>query len=191
MNTMTLRSVFIMTLVVAVLAGAGTASAAESGLYLGALAGKASFEYKDFEDDFEDNFKGDDTGYKLFLGYRFGSFVAAEVGYVDLGSAEDTVLGVDVGLETTAWDASVLGILPIGPFDLFAKAGVISWDAEFDAAFDGVSFGSLSDSGTDMAYGVGAAMNFGALAVRLEYERFDIADSENVFMFTGGITWFF
>lgn len=184
-----LRFIEIIILSCVALFVAGSLSAADSGMYIGASVGKASFEYKDFEEDFQDNFKGDDNGYKIFLGYRFGNFVAAEAGYVDLGSISDTVEDIDIEVQTKAWDAFALGILPLGPVDIFAKAGVISWNADYKAAIDDFTGGS--ESGTDMAYGVGVALNLGALAVRVEYERFDIADTEEVFMFTGGITWLF
>ena len=59
------------------------------------------------------------------------------------------------------------------PVDLFAKGGFVTSQAHvrtnsFFGSFDD------TDNSTDLAWGVGAQVRFSKLAVRLEYEHFDI-----------------
>jgi hypothetical protein len=96
---------------------------------------------------------------------------------VDLGSPSDTAGGVDAKVDVTAYDAFVRGILPIGKhFEVFGKAGLVFWDSELHS-----SGSSDSDSGNDMAYGIGVGFKFGEhLGVRGEYERFDVSDVDKL-----------
>ena len=75
--------------------------------------------------------------------------------------------------------AFVVGFLPIGPVDLFAKGGLISWDTKV-SGFDG--------DGTDLAYGVGAQFRVWSIGIRAEYEVFDVDDVEDLSMVSIGAT---
>lgn len=158
--------------------------AADNGFYIGAGVGQG---YVKVDDLALDNFDGDDTGYKIIAGFRPFKIFAIEANYVDLGSAKDNVAGVNVKADTTGIDAFAVGVLPIPFVDLFAKVGVISWDQDFDIS----SVASSSDSGTDFAYGIGAGFAFGAAALRAEYERFEIPDTDSVDMISLSFTWTF
>ena len=118
-----------------------------------------------------------------------------EAGYVDLGDPRDIVgfvegepLEVQIGVK--GWDAFAIGLLPLGPVDLFAKVGVVSWDADIRAVLDDV-IDSDSDNGTDAAYGLGVALRLGKLALRAEGEQFNIADADDVYLFSIGATFTF
>ena len=74
--------------------------------------------------------------------------------------------------------------------DIFAKLGLISWDADIRAAFDDLEEHD-SDSGTDATWGVGVALRLGSFAVRAEAERFEIGDADKVYMFSVGGTFTF
>jgi hypothetical protein len=143
--------------------------------YVGASYGNTTLEVD--EPNFE--FDGDDPSYKVFAGLRFLKFLGAEASYVDLGSPDDD--GVTV--EATGWTAFGVGVLPLGPFGLFAKAGLISSDTEVTGGFD--------DSSSDPAYGVGAEFAISKIAVRAEYEMFDIEDTDSVYMISLGAAWRF
>lgn len=163
------------------------AFAADNGFYLGAAVGQAGVKSDDIDlgGGFVDDFDGEDTGFKAIVGFRPLDFLAFEANYVDLGTADDDVLGVPVEADTTGIDAFVVGILPISMVDLFGKVGVIFWDQDVDVGgFD------ASDDGNDLAYGVGVQLRFGSLAGRLEYERFDFEDID-VDMISLGLTWTF
>ena len=178
---------------VAILAVAAIpAAAADNGFYLGASIGGSSIKVSDFDEDFGDlNFSDGDFAYKLFAGYRFMSFLGVEAGYVDLGSPSDNVgddINVKIGVD--GWDAFAVGFLPIGPVDVFAKLGLISWDADIRAAFEDIVEHD-SDDGTDVAWGLGVALRLGSLAVRAEGERFELGDADEVYMFSVGATFTF
>jgi len=134
---------------------------ADSGFYIGAGVGDASVKDTDFDES--------DSAYKLFGGYNIGFIplvdFAVEASYVDFGNPS-TSLG---NVEVTGLNAFGLAGLSFGPFGVFAKAGVINWDA--DSTFNATS---SSDSGSDPAYGVGARFAIGSFAVRAEYEVYDL-----------------
>jgi len=138
----------------------GSVYAAEPGFYLGASGGQS------FIDDETDNIQWDDdeTGWKAYLGYQFLPWLGVEAGYVDFGQySGDNVqvgggnLNTDAELDLSAWQGFLVGSLPIGPVDLFAKVGAADLQAEIDNA----RFGTEQDNDTQLAYGVGAAYNFG------------------------------
>ena len=166
---------------------AAPAFAADNGFYVGAGVGQGYVKANDVGNLGLDDFKGDDTGFKVIAGYRVFKIFAIEANYVDLGSAKDTVAGVNVNADTTGIDAFAVGVLPIPFVDLFAKVGVISWDQDVDIS----NIASSGDSGTDFAYGIGAGFAFGAAALRAEYERFEIPDTDSVDMISLSFTWTF
>lgn len=159
------------------------ALAADNGFYLGGAIGQGAVQVEEAGVKFD----GDDTGFKVIAGFRPLNFFAVELNYVDLGTAEDNVLGVNIQADTAGIDAFAVLFLPITAVDLFAKAGLISWEQDVSAS----GFGSGNDSGEDFAYGVGAQIRFGSLAGRLEYERFEIQDTDTVDMISLGLTWTF
>jgi hypothetical protein len=178
---------------IGILAVAATpAAAADNGFYLGASIGGSSIKVSDFDDELGDlNFSDGDFAYKLFAGYRLMSFLGVEAGFVDLGSPSDAVgddINVKIGVD--GWDAFAVGFLPIGPVDVFAKLGLISWDANIRAASENIVEYD-SDSGTDVAWGLGVALRLGSLAFRAEGERFELGDADEVYMFSVGATFTF
>jgi len=99
-----------------------------------------------------DKFNGTDLGYRVFAGATFNRFIGLEVGWVDLGEAQDAIeLQIpqqsiscleacrpvtDTALQLSdsfdGWDAFVVGTLPLNDqFDVFAKVGVIGWESTF------------------------------------------------------------
>jgi len=188
----------LLSLAIILVAAAMPASAIENGFYLGGSIGGSSLEIRDFDEELGDlRFSGSGTAYKLFAGFRFLNFLAVEAGYVDLGDPRDVVGGsgddaIDVEIGLKGWDAFAVGLLPIGPVDLFAKFGVVSWNADIRARLIPTDvFDTESESGTDAAYGIGVALRLGKVALRAEGEQFKIADAEDVYMFSVGATFTF
>ncbi|NOQ69188.1 MAG: outer membrane beta-barrel protein [Gammaproteobacteria bacterium] len=134
---------------------------ADSGFYIGGGVGDASVKEGDFDES--------DTAYKVFGGFNIGFIplvdFAVEASYVDFGNPSRGSKNIEV----TGLNAFGLAGLSFGPFGVFAKAGMINWDADFS---DGVT--SSSDSGTAPAYGLGARFALGPFAVRAEYEVYDL-----------------
>ena len=112
---------------------AAPASAVDNGIYLGASVGQAgvsideSFEGEDFD------FDADSTAFKAIAGWRFLDWLSVEGNYVDLGSGDDTVDGVEFESDVSGLSLSAVGFLPVGPVDLFARVGAINWDADLSA----------------------------------------------------------
>ena len=145
----------------AMCAAASGASAAEDGFYLGGSLGQSNAGLRSGSVNYSNN----DLGYKLIAGFRAFKLLAVEVNYVDLGSTNSG--GVEA--KTKGVDGFVMGFLPVPVVDIYGKVGIVSWKTNVSAA----DF-SLHRSGSDLAYGAGVQMHFGAIAGRLEFEAFDV-----------------
>ncbi len=149
----------------------------EQGFYAGAGVG----EYNVTVDDIDDvgpivgDFDSDDTSYKFFGGYRFNPYFAVELAYINLGEPEDIVEGFPIHTKADGLAPYVVGTLPLGIFEVFAKLGYLFYDVDVD--LDDVQ---VSDSGEDLVYGAGVGVNlFEHLNVRLEYEEIDIENTDD------------
>jgi opacity protein-like surface antigen len=171
------------------LAGATTAQAADNGFYLGAGVSQAKLDNvgQDFDTGDLDEFEIDETAFKIIAGFRPLDKLAVEFNYMDLGSASEDVGGVQFEADAKAYGAYVVGLLPIALIDLYAKAGLVHWETEASAGdiFD------IDDDGTEFAYGAGAQVRLGSLAARLEYEQFDVENTDGVELLSLGLTWTF
>jgi OOP family OmpA-OmpF porin len=156
------------------------AVAADNGIYLGASAGQSGLEIDDFDYD------ASATGYKIIAGWRFLDWLAVEGNYVDFGSGDDRIEGTKVETEADGISLSAVGFLPVGPVDLFARVGAVDWSADISSP----GFGSGSDDGTDLTYGIGAQFRVWSLSIRAEYEMFDVSDAD-LDMISVGVTWTF
>lgn len=148
------------------------------GLYLGAAIGQAGIKDHINTDTFDTN----DAAYKAFIGWRFKVPVvnfAIEGAYTDFGKPSQTLSGQRVETKLHGPSLAGLAILPLGPFDLYAKGGAINWNA--DTSIGGAT---TSKSGADGFYGVGAGLNLGPFGLRAEYERFQIKDIDRVDLFS-------
>ena len=158
--------------------------------YLGASVGQSGVELDAGTPVQPLAFDEDDFAWKAYGGFSFDVAVVdlgVELGFVDFGGPSADVLGSQVEVDSDGFDAfGVLGV-DLGPLGVFAKAGLIAWDASFTV--DGLDAGS--EDGTDPAYGVGASLGLGSLDLRVEYEIFDIDDSEDVTLLSAGIVWRF
>jgi hypothetical protein len=173
------RAILLTTLL---LAASSAAIGADNGIYVGGSLGQAQTKIELTSTIAVD---GDDTGFKFIAGIRPLDWLAIEANYVDFGKVEERGLEVEVD----GISAFAVGFLPVGPVDLFAKGGLVTWDGTLGSnTFGG---GRISEDGTDLAYGVGAAFRLGSIAVRAEYEIFDADDIEDLNMASIGLTWTF
>lgn len=150
----------------------------ESGFYLGVGAGQFNVEVDDLDttDEAREAFDGDDTTYKAFGGWRFNRFIGVELAYMDLGKPEDTIENVRVETEIDGFTPYVIGTLPLGPVELFAKVGYYFYDVKIN----GQSLASVDDSGEDLVYGAGVGLTlFEHLHARLEYEIIDVSEVDD------------
>lgn len=161
--------------------------------YLGASIGQSQME----ESLDGSKFDGSDTAFKIFGGFRFNDFLAAEASYTDFGEPDDSVLletiRVNLSADVQAWELSGVGIIPLSQrFELFGKIGIVTWDADVTGTTDFFST-SESDSGTDLTYGVGARF-FATpnLAIRGEWQFYDIDGGDlDTDMLSAGVAYYF
>ncbi len=129
------------------------------------------------------DFDLDNTAWKAFVGIRPLPFLGAEANYMDLGS-NSRRFGFggysDRGhVDAHAFSAFAVGFLPLPiPFlDVFGKAGAARWDL---SGHTDSSLFAIDDHGTDFAWGGGAQARFGPLGLRLEYEQFNVRNTDGV-----------
>ena len=171
-------------LLVMVLAlGAGAAYADNGMLYLG--AGITNDNLRDIE---ATNSNLDSTNWKVWAGVRPVSVFAVEADYIDLGSQDVSFVNFaesnSTHLSYKAFAGYAVGYLPIPvPWvDVFAKAGLARWTSSGSSSIGSDVAGqsglfSLSDNGTQFAWGAGGQVHMGNFGARLEYENFNIRNT--------------
>ncbi len=159
--------------------GASAAYADNGTLYLG-----AGLTNNDVKDIIATNSDLNSTSWKVWAGFRpIGPF-AVEADYIDLGSKSinftNSAESVSTHLSYKAFAGYAVGYLPIPlPYlDVFAKAGLARWNSSGSSAISsGPGLFSLSDNGTQFAWGVGGQVHLGNFGGRLEYESFNIRNT--------------
>ncbi len=164
--------------VVALTAAATTMqSHAQGNWYLGGGVSQAFVDERGIDED--------DTGGKIYGGYKLNSYFAIEGGYYDFGEISDR----GSQLELDGLSIAAVGIIPVSPHvSLFGKAGVHDWDAD---TVGPISAQLRSNSDTDAFYGVGIEYTFdNRWAVRGEAERYEVEDLD-VDVFSIGLSYNF
>lgn len=126
------------------------------------------------------------VGYSLHAGLRVHRFVALEVNYVDPGSISwnknlvympefNDYYNNRVDFEASVTEASILGIFPLDPFEMYLRLGAGFWDGQskqrLDQSFgDDVIAREIHENGTGMLLGVG----FGATIAKGLHVRLDL-----------------
>ena len=122
-----------------------------------------------------------DSTVKLNIGYQFTPNWAIEAMYMDSVEYDADFGGVRPEVyEVDGYGLSIVGSYPINTdFSLSAKLGMFSWDAELTEAFG--SGNPLSESGTDISYGLGAAYHVTPqIDLKLGWERLNIGSDTYV-----------
>jgi len=156
------------------------------GFYAGAGITRAKME-----DIFHTNFNLSNTSWKIYAGVRPVGFpIGMDVDYIDLGSA---VAGTFKGIahaDARAFAAYAVGYapIPVPNIDLYAKGGLARW--QFNGSYTQPSLFSISDNGTNFAWGLGGQVHFlERLAVRLEYEHFNVREAGDVQLYSLGVSY--
>ena len=149
-----------------VFAGPATAQTSWSDVYLGATIGQSKFKdgcggFGDCDDE--------DTAWRIFGGYQFNRYFAAELGYHDLGEASASA-GASEG---TAWEILGVASYPFtNQFSVYGKLGGYRGDLEGPGG---------DESNTDLTYGVGLRYDFTPkVGVRGEWQRYSELGGGNV-----------
>jgi outer membrane protein OmpA-like peptidoglycan-associated protein len=195
----------IAALAMAPIFAAGTASAAQEGFYVGAGAGQTTAKAStgpvlvstppDVFNTF--HFDQDETGYKGFVGYNFLPWLGVEGGYVELGNPSQNwsagTTSVEAEVDANGWEGFLVGYLPLGPVDIFAKVGGIASNIDLKLKDSVVGqptqHFSESDSNGMWAYGGGLAYNFGHWSLRAEYEGYDVNKLDDLYLVSGSLTY--
>ena len=127
----------------------------------------------------------DDTGYKIFVGYNFNPFFAAEGFYADLGEATTSYThgsgdySAKTSVKTFGFGVKVK--YPVYQyFEPFAKLGVHTWDAEGSTTHNNSNkpLGSTTskiEDGTNFYYGIGFNVPVHKkVDIIFEWERYEL-----------------
>ena len=188
----------ILPLAAALAFAAGTARAADSdsrnnsndrgdqrhepnraGFYLGAGLGDFSTQIDDISnvDNANLDFDTSEDAFKLVAGGRFNRFFAVQLDQYDFGRSSVATNLLNASADTKGTAASVVGTLPLGPIELFARAGEIWYDVNLDVSGSNVNSSSVSSSGHDSVYSAGIGFTVAKrLNLKAEYERINISD---------------
>jgi hypothetical protein len=186
-----------------------------TGFYFGALGGQTDYgqsrgafdaiviaTVQDAGFDVVDGFSeldNEDIGFGAFAGYRIWDYFAVEALYVDIGEMKynaDIILSDGVNNDIPADfeltqsingpALALVGILPFdGPWEVYARAGMLFGDTEFcaRASIDGGTPGEVcdSESSEETLAGVGFGFHIGDhISVRAEYTKiFDVGSEED------------
>jgi len=167
-------------MVIALALATGAAHADNGTLYIG--AGISRDNLKDITATASDL---NSTNWKVWAGFRPISVFAVEADYMDLGSQTISPSGTcalpcaNTHVDYKAFAGYAVGYLPIPvPFlDVFGKAGLARWNSSGGTSVPGGPFFSLSDNGTQFAWGIGTQAHVGNFGARLEYENFSIRNT--------------
>ena len=153
------------------------------GFYLGAGLGDFSADIDNLGDLDLDS----DDASRIFGGWRFNRWVAVNVDFTDFGRSQGTLNTLNISADTEGVTPAVVGTLPLGPVELYGKAGVILYNVEIDAG------GPLIDAtGEDAVFGFGiGATLFDRLNLRGEYEHVDIERLDDAEAFWLSASWRF
>ena len=108
---------------------------------------------------------GDDS-WKVFAGYRASPYLSFEADYVNFGRPSDSFTGTgsdgNYRLRLSGFAPYVVGTLPAGPFELFAKAGYLFYNAKLDVNLNapGTQVIESSHSRSSFVYGGGIGITF-------------------------------
>lgn len=164
-----MRRLLLIPLLALVVGSAHAADAPDMSVYAG--AGIMSSNVDNVEGT---GFNLDNTSFKALAGLRF-SLLGAEVDYYHLGNESRNFYFGGVNANAHAFAAYAVGYLPLPILDFYGKVGLDRWQLNGSSASPGLF--QFSDSGTQLAWGVGAQYHFGSLIGRLEYERLNMSGS--------------
>jgi hypothetical protein len=173
-------------LVLALALGTGAAHADNGLLYVG--AGVSNDNLRDIA---ATNSNLNSTNWKAWAGVRPIGLFAVEADYIDLGSQTVGPPGTcalpcaGTHLSYKAFTGYAVGFapIPIPWLDVFGKAGLARWNSSGSTT----GLFSLSDNGTEFAWGIGTQAHVGNFGARLEYESFSIRNTSGANIVSLGV----
>ena len=170
------------------------------GPYLGVGWGRLNLNIRNLSDvgtATTDIVKSNDNAWKGFVGWRFNPYIAVEGAYIDFGRAGDrfTATGSNgnYAVNMSGFAPFVVGSIPFGPVEVFAKAGSYFYDVKVKVDFDNQNSSlDSTHSRNDFIYGGGLGFTIADhVALRAEYETLDIKNAKNSDAFWLSAAWRF
>jgi opacity protein-like surface antigen len=176
----------------------GAAHAAENGVYVGAGIVRATVDNIFAPGS---NLDISNTSWKGFVGFKFPVIpIGLEADYIDIGS-ETRTFGFSgtttpggtatVHADAKAFTGFAVGYLPLPiPFvDFYGKAGLARWQLNGSTTYPALF--STDDRGTEFAWGAGAQVHVSSFAVRLEFENFNIRNTDGAKLYSLSAAYYF
>jgi Outer membrane protein beta-barrel domain len=134
--------------------------------------------------------------WKAFVGFRFAPFLGVEAAYVDFGHPNDSfrTFGSDgiYHVTMTGFSPTVIGTVPLGPVELFGKAGYYFYDLDTRVDFSSGPFLESRHSRSDFLFGGGVGVTLlHHLNLRAEYEPVDVRNASGSDVFWLSPSWRF
>ena len=158
-----------------------------NGAYIGGGFGRFDYRIDSLNDvgqGVSDITHSSDDAWKIDLGYRFSPFIAIEADYIDLGNPHDgfqaTGSSGNYRAHITGFAPFLVGTLPAGPIELFAKAGWLWYDNNLQINLNqpGSQVIESSHRFSNFMYGGGIGVTlFRHLNVNLEYDGIRIENA--------------
>lgn len=166
-----------------------TFSGPPSGPYIGAGWGRFDLRIDNLNDvgtAVHDITHSSDDAFKVAVGWRFLPYLALEGDYMNFGSSRDTFLGTgsngDYRLHVSGFAPFLVGTLPAGPVEIFAKAGYLYYDTNLRVDFN-VPPGPVVESShdrSDFIYGGGLGVTLiGHLNLNVEYDQIRLVNARD------------
>ena len=167
------------------------ATAADTGLYVG--AGYVRAQVNNVFGTSGYGFKIDDNAWKAILGIRPIPPFAVEANYVNLGHQSQPLFGGSPSghADARAFDIFGVGLLPLGPVDIYGKAGGARWTLSGNLQGPNSTLFALDRNGTSFVWGAGIQAHWGPLGARLEYEHFQMPRTDGARLYTAAVTFTF
>ena len=187
--------------VIAFLVAVPAAAQTLNGFYVGASVGQS--EAKSWCSGADVGVSCDDTStaWKVFGGYQFNRYLAAEAGYTNLGRFKASLDPLTDEAKVTAWEAAAIGIAPLADrLSAFGRLGLYRANVKETTNFAG----DFENDNNDLTFGAGLAYQFTPhFGLRGEWQRYrnvgggDVAlgsgegQKSNIDVFSLGALWRF
>lgn len=182
------------------ISGAKDASTNPTGPYVGGSIGRfnLNIEHLDDVDNAAQTIRdSEDNAWKVFAGYRFLPFLGVEAAYIDFGHPNDRFdtsgSHGNYDVKMSGFAPSLIGTVPLGPVELFAKVGQYYYnvDTHIDLDAPGPDI-NTSHSRNDFLWGGGVSLVLVQhLELRAEYEKVEIENAKDSDAMWLGAAWRF
>jgi opacity protein-like surface antigen len=173
-----------------------------SGPYVGAAYGRFDLKIDSLNDvgpavsDVTHSTSND--AFRIDAGWRFLPFLALEADYLNFGTPHDSFTGTgsdgNYRLHMSGFAPFVVGTLPLGPVELFAKAGYLYYDTNLRVNFNapGNQVFESDHSRSNFIYGGGIGLTLiGHLNLNAEYDQIQVTNAHNSNALWLGAAWRF